>query len=331
MILMDKNTYLIETSFTDAIAILANAHELPAQTRRHWGTSLRQIAKALDRPLAVIPARYSAIRADLSKLHQVPVGLTAKTLQNHKSNAKSALLWLAREKGIPQHGAPLSAEWETLRQGIRDGLVRQRLSSLMRFCSANDIAPNCVDERVVERFLDYRCRTGKSHDAAFRRLLARAWNGNIPTIPHLPTQQLRVPPIKPGVKIDWAEFPEGLRLDIERYLDGLAKVRRSRTGQRIRPLQPSTIATRRAELKAVARTAVKAGIAVDSLCSLAALLHPDVAEKVLDAYWQRNGKEPKNFTIDLSCRFVAIARQTGCLDEPSCARLDDLRRSLEDH
>jgi hypothetical protein len=46
-------------------ASLRTSSELPEQTRRHWATSLRQIAKALDRPLAVIPARYSAVRADL--------------------------------------------------------------------------------------------------------------------------------------------------------------------------------------------------------------------------------------------------------------------------
>ena len=118
---MTQTPVLIETSFADAIAIIAAADELPEQTRRHWTTSLRQIAKALDKPLEVIPARYSAVRADLAQLHHAPAGLTAKTLQNHKSNVKSALLWLAREKGIPEHGAPLTPAWEELRAEISDG------------------------------------------------------------------------------------------------------------------------------------------------------------------------------------------------------------------
>jgi hypothetical protein len=81
---MSQTPDLIETSFLDAIAIIAAADELPKQTQRHWATSLRQIAKALDRPLEVIPARLSAIRADLARLHPVPTGLTLKTLRNHK-------------------------------------------------------------------------------------------------------------------------------------------------------------------------------------------------------------------------------------------------------
>jgi hypothetical protein len=103
---MTEDPVLIETSFADAVAIIAAAQELP-EKRRHWTTSLRQIAKAFDKPLEVIPARYSAVRADLIQLHEVPAGLTSKTLQNHKSNAKGALLWLAREKGNPRARRPL--------------------------------------------------------------------------------------------------------------------------------------------------------------------------------------------------------------------------------
>jgi hypothetical protein len=83
---------------------------------------LRQIAKALDKPLEVVPARLSAVRADLAKLHHAPIGLALKTLRNHKSNVKSALLWL--EKGVPKHGGRASraiarspARLPTMRRG----------------------------------------------------------------------------------------------------------------------------------------------------------------------------------------------------------------------
>ena len=67
---MTEDPVLIETSFADAVAIIAAAQELPEQKRRHWTTSLRQIAKAFDKPLEVIPARYSAVRADLIQLNE---------------------------------------------------------------------------------------------------------------------------------------------------------------------------------------------------------------------------------------------------------------------
>jgi hypothetical protein len=322
---------LIETSFADGIGIIAAAAELPEQRRRHWTTSLRQIAKTLDKPLEIIPARYSAVRADFAQLHEAPAGLTAKTLRNHKSNAKAALLWLAREKGIPQHGAPLSPAWEELRAQIRDAVARSRLSSFMRYCSANNIAPSDVDEAAVDRFLEYRTVSGKPADNAFRRLLAGAWNGNIGTITGWPVRRLREPPIKADVDLVWDEFPAGLRRDVEKYLQSLTRVRRSRTQQRIRPLKPSTIRTRRAELQAAARMAVKNGVPAEALDSLGALLAPELVQKVLDAYWRRNGDRPRQFTIDLACRFVAIAKETKCLDDAACERLDEMRQNLEDH
>ena len=328
---MTENPILIETSFADAIAIIAAASELPEQTRKHWPSSMRQIAKALDKPMEVIPARYSAVRADLLGLHHVPAGLTAKTMQNHKSNTKSALLWLAREKAVPEHGAPLTVEWEARRVAAKDGVARSRLSSFMRYCSANDISPAEVDDVAVDRFVGYRARCGKPADDAFRRLLARAWNANIAIIPGWPTQRLVEPLVKAAVEIEWEAFPEGLRRDVDRYLQGLTRIRKSRTGQRIRPLKESTIRTRRAELQAVARMAVKTGVPIAKLDSLSALLAPDVAEKVLDAYWQKNGENPKLFTIDLACRFPAIAKETKCLNDEECERLDEIRRGLEDH
>jgi integrase len=328
---MSKHPVLIETSFADAVGIITGSSELPDQTRRHWATSLRQIAKALGKPVEVIPARYSAVRADLLHLHHAPVGLTPKTLANHRSNTKSALLWLAREKGIPEHGAPLEPAWQKLRAKTENALVRFRLSSLMRFCSANKIGPADVGEAVLDEFIAYRARTGKSSNDAFRRLLARAWNANIGGVPGWPVRKLLVPPKKPAVEQQWEDFPEGLRRDVEQYLHGLTKVRRSRTGQRIRPLKSSTIRARCAELQAAARMAVKIGVPIASLTSLSALLGPAVAEKVLEAYWARNGENPKLYTIDLARRFFAIAKETKCLDDAACERLDELRRYFEDH
>src|SRR5215472_1868403 len=327
---MSQTPVLLETSFADAIMIIAASDELPKQTRRHWVTSLRQIAKALDKPPEVIPARLSAVRADLARLHHAPAGLTPKTLQNHKSNVRSALRWLAREKGIPQHGAPLMAAWADLQAQISDRFVRWRLSSFMRFCSANGIVPAEVDELILARFLGYRAHSGTPADDRSGRRLARAWNSNVGNIQGWPARLLTEPAVKPTTELAWAAFPEGFRRDVDQYLQSLTKVRKGRSGRRIRPLKPTTIRQRRMELAAAARMAVKSGVPIRDLNSLLALLSPDVVEKILDAYWAKNGETPKEFTIDLACRFVAIARETKCIDDAACERLDEMRRSLED-
>ena len=75
--------------------------------------------------------------------------------------------------------------------------------------------------------------------------------------------------------------------------------------------------------------AVKTGVPIEQLNSLSALLAPNVVEQILDAYWQQNGDTPKAFTIDLAARFVAIARETKCLDDVACEQLEEMCRDLE--
>jgi hypothetical protein len=330
LILMAENPGLIEPSFHDAIAMIAASEELTESLKRHWMTSLRQFAKAVDRPLEVIEARYSAVRNDLAKWHHAPSGLSPKTAMNHRSNTKRALLYLSQEKGIPEYGAPLTAEWEELRAQVGDSLIRSRLSSFIRYCSANKIPPQEVDDSVVDRFVEYRSRCSKPADGAFRRLLARAWNANIKSIPAWPKRRLAEPAIKSAVEIEWEEFPEGLRRDVDKYLKGLTQIRKSRTGQHIKPLRPATIRGRRAELQAAARMAVKIGLPIEKLDSLRSMLKPTVVQKILDAYWQKNGDKPKVYTIDLARRFLAIAKETKCLNERDCEKLHGMWRRLDE-
>src|SRR5262249_19731948 len=183
---------------------------------------------------------------------------------------------------------------------------------------------------IVERFKAYRAQSGMATDDASGRRLVRAWNSNVGKIQGWPARRLTEPAVKATTEVLWTEFPEGLRRDIDQYLQGLTKVRRSRNGRRIRPLKSSTIRQRRMELAAAARMAVKTGVPIGDLNSLSALLSPDVVENILDAYWSKNGETPKAFTIDLACRFIAIARETKCIDEAACERLDQMRRDLED-
>jgi integrase len=75
--------------------------------------------------------------------------------------------------------------------------------------------------------------------------------------------------------------------------------------------------------------AFRLGVPIESLISLAALLHPDVIEPVIDAYWRKNGDEPKTSTIDLGWKVLRMARETGCLDQAALDRLDEIRVALE--
>jgi hypothetical protein len=200
---MTLPTPLLESSFLDLVGAVEQATELSDQRRRHWVCSLRQIAKWLDRPAAVIPARWHSVRISVAQLHHARVGVTAKTLANHKSNVRAALRWIGEERGVPQQGARLSAEWTSFRDRL-DKHLRQRLYSLIRHCSARGINPSSVDDEVFDYY--WRYRTGTTGLAS---------NNTEPT---------------------WEKFPEGLRRDLDEYFGVLAKPHRSLSGNSIRSL-----------------------------------------------------------------------------------------------
>jgi integrase len=321
----------LEPTFSVAMTAIEDAADLSASVKRHWLCSLRQIAKWLDRPVEVTPARWTAIRLPVGQLHHARLGVTAKTVANHKSNVAAALRWFGKEYDVPSRGVALSADWAVLRDGIGDRGRRARLYGLMRYCSGRSLTPASVDDAVVADYLGYRAETTSlATGSTAHRSIARAWNASANENPEWPAQRLAEPPVKAPEAPAWEAFPEGLRSDVDKYLAGLGKIRKGPDGKRSRPCSPKTIKTRQAELVAVARMAVKIGTPIKSLKSLAVLVHPDVAEPVLDAYWENNGAEPKVYTIDLAWKLLSLARQTG-LDEAAIERLDDIRASLEEY
>jgi integrase len=327
---MTTTTTLLEPSFVDLIAAIEQADELSTERRRHWVCSLRQIAKWLDRPAAVIPARLNAVRFWVTQLHHARVGVTAKTAANHKANVRAALRWFGQEHDVPQRGVRPSAEWVQFCDGL-DKRIRDRLYNLVRYCSGRGIGPEAVNDKVFDGYWRYRiATTARASNNTARRFIVRAWNACAARVDGWSLQLLTEPPIK-VTEPAWAGFPEGLRTGLDGYFTGLAQIHRTLKGKRIQPCSPATIATRRAELVAMARMAVRLGVPIESLSSLGALLHPDTVEKVIDAYWQKNGEEPKTGTIDLAKKVLRMARETGCLDQGGLERLDEIRIALEQH
>jgi integrase len=323
---------LLEPSFAGAAKAIESATELPLRTRSQWLCSLRQIAKALGKPMDIIPARWTSARFAVCRLHHARVGANAKTLANHKSNVRAALAWFGNEEGVPSRGMPLTSDWRDLREQLSDRRARSMLSSLMRYCSAHNIAPAAVDEAVLDDYMRYRAETtALASDAAARRAIARAWNGCVDKVAGWPKHPLLEPAVKVMDGPIWGDFPEGLRSDVDAYLTRLTCTRRSIRGKRIPPCKPSTIRRCRAELVAAARMAAREGVSTASLTSLAALVHPDVAERVIDAYWRADGPEPRTYTIDLGWKLLSIARQISRLDDTALERLDELRACLEEY
>jgi integrase len=331
VILMTALPTLIEPSFANAIEAIETTGELPPARKTHWSCSLRKIGEWLDRPLATIPARWTNMRISIGQLHHTPLGVTAKTLANHKANTAAALRWFAKEKQVSPRGAPLLPAWAALSDGVENYGRKARLSGLMRYCSGMGILPPGVNDQVMADYFIYRgAATSMATNNMARRSVARSWRACAEEYADWPRQHLTEPPLKAAEEPVWDDFPEGLRRDVDAYLTRLGKMRKGPKGRRARPCSPKTIKTRRAELVAVAKMAARTGTPIASLTSLVALLQPKVVEQVIEAYWKKDGDEPKIFTIELGSKLLGLGRQFG-LDEEDIERLQEIRDNLEEY
>ena len=176
----------------------------------------------------------------------------------------------------------------------------------MRFCSGVHIEPEAVDEAVIDRYMDHRARTtARASDDAARRILARLWNGGIGTIEGWPPAasdraaregRRRAPrgmtSRKAFAPTSSAYFAFSVRM----------VAATSMAGQR-RPCKSSTLTTRKRELVAAVRMAVKVGVPLANLTSLRACFTRTWPRR----FWTATGADgeiPKTYTINLSCRFV---------------------------
>src|SRR5712671_4960822 len=177
MIPMTEPMALLEPTFSVAMTAIEDAADLSAGIKRHWVCSLRQIAKWLDRPVEVTPARWTAIRLPVGQLHHARLDVTAKTVANHKSNVAAALRWFGKEHNVSPRGVVLSATWAALRDGIDDRGRRARLYGLMRYCSGRGLKPSSVDDAVLLDYLRYRAETTSlAASTVARRSIARTSN-----------------------------------------------------------------------------------------------------------------------------------------------------------
>ena len=320
--------FIGEPSFADAITAIDSAGDLPASRKRHWATSLRQMANYLDRPTATIPARIAAIADAVRKLHPEWLNVNAKTFANHRANVRAALLWYNRQSRGTGRGAPIADVYRRLLDQVDDRHERDQLSPFFRYLTAANVEPTDVGDAQVADYVAFR------REAGFRevrfgqtRALVRCWNRHAEQTAGWPRIRLTEPALKTASAGPlWEDFPEGLRADIDRHCALLAKPRKSSSGKRLRPCAPSTISMRRRVLIAAVRAAVASGIALHDLQHLRDLVRPDRAETVIDFYWSKDGEVPSSYTIDLGWRFLSLAREES-LGEDELERLEEIRAS----
>jgi len=274
----------LEPTLADVHAAIARDTSLPKPTRDGWCCSIRRVAKFLERDPAQLPARLGALRYGIARLHHAQLGIIRKTLQNHIVNLKAAVRHFAGLKRLSGRGIPFTPAWKALYGQIPVPRLCLGLSSFLRYCSARGIDPNSVSDATVEAFIRYANEvqfTIKPRD--LHKQVTRCWNRAKERVPGWPQTALTVPDFRPpSASLPWTAFLPSLVEDIESYLALLGGQSLLDEDAPDRASKRSTIENRRTCLKLAATAAVKQGVAIEELRSLADLVSPRVVRLILE-------------------------------------------------
>ncbi len=142
-------------TFDDVIARLGDMTDLSPTRRRDLVSAIRRMAGILGRTPAQTPARLSELKPALARIHpeQLDPPISKKTWTNLRSNFLMALRISGACQGAGR--TVLEAPWAELYEALPESRLTGGLSRFVRFLDAEEIAPDDVDDAVVQHFMEW--------------------------------------------------------------------------------------------------------------------------------------------------------------------------------
>jgi len=314
-------------------AIVADAGLAPRR-RQDLSSGLRTIAKALGRPLQETLADPARLFDRLEDFTPAMAGVSEGRWRNAVCYARAALRHADLAKVPGRYDAPLSPQWAELFTDMTDKRIRIGLSRFAHYCSVDGIAPDAVDDGVMDRFLE-DLETGMvKKPRRIRRTACLQWNCAAAAIPSWPQQKLLVPDYRNTYVLPWSVFPASLKTELDAYLDRLA-------GKDIlaeldfRPLKPGSVKTRASQLREFISGLVHRGRDPQTLRCLADLVAVETVKQGLSFFLDRPDGGAKKHAHDIAGVLRGMARHQVRVDaahleklKAICHRIDPGRRGM---
>ena len=266
---------------------------LPATRRRDLRSSIKVVARVLDREPGRIPALPSKLREEFAKVHPAAHRISAKTWATVRSNVLSAIELSGVAKIVRTSRHTVTPEWHALWQLLPTERLRHGLSRFIRYASAQGITPAEVDDAVLASFkddLDAHSLVRKPKEV--HRITAHLWNLAVATVPGFPGRKVTLPDYRrKPTRVDLASLPASFTQDLDLYLAWCRVSDVFDPQARVRPLNATTLHLRRQQIISAVTAAVAAGIepsrlAVSQGPSRAVYLQGDPASSAHDRRWQ---------------------------------------------
>jgi integrase len=316
-------------TLADLDEAIADDLTLTEEQRISWRGYLRRIGGWLERPLHALPASLPGLRYGFQRLQPAALGVTEKTIQNHRSELKRILVQAGVLDSRPQ-GTPLSAAWQPLLELLGGQPNLQRgLCQAIRFWSARGIVPDQVNDAAVAAYVEHlRTSTFRQRPEQLHRQVCKLWNDAAGQVKGWPAVKLTVPDFrKPADSLPWDAFPPSFCKDVEAYLFWLSDDNQMADDAPVKSCNARTQTKMRKHIQLAASAAVAGGVPAESLASLGDLVRPATARVSLDHYLAREGKVTV-FIVDMAQLLASIGRRWARLPASEQAMLGRLFEKL---
>lgn len=308
--------------------------------RRDSSSAISCTSKWLARPPSAIDLRSRTFSAEIAALNPIRLGVAEKTLDNVKSALRSLL---KRYGVVPYRSWPSGGVWRDLRALIPEKISTVRLSRFMSDCSACGIEPTAVNDEIVSHYAERAEALFVKNVHQRVREACITWNKLADTVTGWPKQRLVVPSRrKPPTTIPLAQFPEAFQADYERLRERLTTVdplpegaasaadpfadvgirfnsdsaatsRQPKPHTSVardldKPLAPTTADVWMRNIHYGASALVQEGVPIEQVLSIATLVDPPHARKILTHYFNKAGARATRFTGHLAYVLKRVAQ-----------------------
>ncbi len=261
-------------AFADLIARINADEELGSRDKRETLSALRQVPKWLNRLAGEVPANAAFLRKALETFHPDHAGISKRRYQNVISKVHFALKHCSVVLNERMYLADFTPEWQAL-WDLLDGLkyYRTGLSRLFRFCSAQRIEPEHVDDLTFESFLlALEAESITKKPRTQHQTACRLWNKCVASIQGWPRRPVTVPVYGEFYTEPLATFPQSFQDDLGRYMDRLTHADPLDEDGPPRALKPRTIAGKQMQIRQLAAALIHQGHDKGDIASLAYLV-----------------------------------------------------------
>ena len=301
-----------------------------SETRlRDLRSAVKRVGELLGNVPAAIPLDMQTIRAGLSTVNPIAVGMTAKRFTNIRSDFVAAVKASGAVAIRPAAKRKLSPGWDDLFARLASRRAHLGLSRLARYASAHGIEPEEVNNEVITNLIAaVKEESLHQKPRALHRQVAMIWN-EAAADPSLGLQTVTVPDFRgPPKRINESLLPSSFLQDRDDYLTWCAVTDPFAADARQRPLAPRTVNLARDQIHAAVTALVKSGTGPDSIRSLADLLTVENFKTILRQRRADAGGEVNSFNHYLARALVRMAREWIKVDAAVLEKLGELASKL---